>query len=388
MRVLHLIDAASDQATATTLALLGVSLGRLEGVDDHLLLLGGRSLAAEAALADLPPERVERLAVPFGRAWAGRSMLRRWLRRVGRFDLIHCWSVGAVSQATFTVRHTPRLLSLTHSPSRRAVHWLRMLVDGPLRVLAVTNTIRRAVLGGGVVESSVAVLRPGIDLGMVQYQQRQSLRSCWGLDPVRDPQVKVVALLSDPPAAADAKFAALAAGIAADSRPEIEMHLLLHPDQHNRRRAEDMLLAVRLRRPIIRDPQVAAPWRSLPACDVALACGDAGGGLSLLWAMAANVPIVGQATYAISEMVEDRHSSLLAKPPAVRDIAYRIGRIFDDPQLAWQIRDTARHEAYSFFSPARYRKSLRRVYEQFLTGQPLEVEAMEATGGLRFSGRA
>ena len=69
MRVLHLIDAASDQATATTLALLGVSLGRLEGVDDHLLLLGGRSLAAEAALADLPPERVERLAVPFGHSF-------------------------------------------------------------------------------------------------------------------------------------------------------------------------------------------------------------------------------------------------------------------------------------------------------------------------------
>jgi len=62
-------------------------------------------------------------------------------------------------------------------------------------------------------------------------------------------------------------------------------------------------------------------------------------------------------------------------------------QLIDDPQLAWKLRDTARHEAYSFFSRQRYGQSLQTVYQQVVAGEPVEIPPMEVTGGLRFAGR-
>ena len=175
---------------------------------------------------------------------------------------------------------------------------------------------------------------------------------------------------------------------------------------------------------LIDEPRVEQPWDIMPGCDLILALGtqgpvrvrnlDAivtssqrpltrdighgylgaggsaeagGGGLSLHWAMASNVPIVGEATYGISEIVEDRHSALLTRPGVYRSLAHRIRQVITDRQLAWSLRDTARHECYSFFSRARYCDSLRAVYEQMVDGRSVEVPAMESTGGLRFTGR-
>jgi glycosyltransferase involved in cell wall biosynthesis len=104
--------------------------------------------------------------------------------------------------------------------------------------------------------------------------------------------------------------------------------------------------------------------------------------------MAAGVPIVAEATYAISEIVEDRHSALLAKPEQPRMLAGRITPLMADPQLAWKLRDTARHEAFSFFSRQRYCQALQGVYEQLVGGRAVEIPQIPITGGLRFSGRA
>ena len=121
---------------------------------------------------------------------------------------------------------------------------------------------------------------------------------------------------------------------------------------------------------------------------MALVTGPSSGGLSLLWAMASNVPIIGDASYAVSEMVEDRHSALLAKPGDSRLLAQRVRLLLDDAQLAWKLRDSARHEAFSYFSRQRYCNSIAAVYEQVVTHQPIEVPPLPVTGGLRFAGRA
>jgi glycosyltransferase involved in cell wall biosynthesis len=121
--------------------------------------------------------------------------------------------------------------------------------------------------------------------------------------------------------------------------------------------------------------------------DAAVVIGPKAGGLSLLWAMGANVPIVGQATHAISEIVEDRHSALLAPPHDGPALAHRLQRLLGDRQLAWSLRDTARHEAFSFFSRQRYCRDLTEVYRQAIDGEPVSVPEMEITGGMRFAGR-
>ncbi len=387
MRILHLIDAASPQASPTTLALLNVSL-RAPGEHEHvLLLLGGRTLQEQAANAGV--ERAYHLGVPQGHACLGWSGVGQAVQRLGPFDLFHCWSTGTLSLAALRYRSIPRVVTLTLAPSRKAVHWLRVLgqMDRAQTVfLPISNTIGRELCSGGVQESTVHVLRPGLDFAMVDGEARAALRQRWG---IAGDDVRVIALLCDPPTQTEALEPMMAVRLAADSIATgvPGLKLLMHVDQMDRRRAHQIFVRVSRGDRMLLDSQLDCPWRVLPGCDYALAMGQAAGGMSLLWAMAANVPIVGEARYAISEIVEDRHSALLARPDRPTALAHRLRQLIDDPQLAWKLRDTARHEAYSFFSRQRYGQSLQTVYQQVVAGEPVEIPPMEVTGGLRFAGR-
>ena len=388
MRVLHLIDQASPQASGATLQLLSEPLGRMGRVDQRVLLLGGEALRREAR--DVGIRKPICLSVPLGQALPGLFAIQRRLRSLGAVDLVHCWSIGALSAAALLLRRVPKILTLTQTPSPRAVKWLRILTSesgGLITILPTSSTIHRALLEGGVEPLGSHVLRPGIDLSKVVLNQKAALRRRWGL---HDESQKVVALVSDPPHAADAVEAFLAVLLADGSRvaQEMTLDLLVHPDQTHRLRADRLGRHLHRSRWVIQEPCLAQPWRCLGACDVALAIGPHAGSLSLLWAMSANVPIVGEAHYAISEIVEDRHSALLAKPGAAKSLAHRLSQVLGDSQLAWKLRDTARHEAYSFFSRQRYVQSLMSVYEQLVAGcRELEIPALQSTGGLRFAGR-
>jgi hypothetical protein len=433
MRILHLIDAVSPQASSTTLAMLADAQGRLGHITDRVALLGGSHLSGQAAEAGvIDPIRI---GVPLGRAVLGWSALRRELQRRGEapFDLIHCWSIGALTLATLMFRSVPRLLTLTVAPTTRHVRWLRAITGqatgGAARavLLPISSTIRRDLMSGGIGESDAHVLRPGIDMSRIVARGRDSLRRRWGIAPQDDAKIVAVHLLSDPPTAADAVAGMVITRFAMETLllEGIDVRLVLHPFQRRRLQAKSMLRHIDGLRLLIDEPGVAQPWTVLPGCDISLALGthgpvrtqgvearalasqrpvtkeighgylgaggsaeSGGGGLSLLWAMAANIPIVGEATYANCEIVEDRHSALLAKPGQFRTLAHHVKQTILDKHLAWQLRDTARHEAYSFFSRARYCQSIRGVYEQMVEGKPIKVPEMEATGGLRFAGRA
>lgn len=397
MRIVHLIEGQSPQATPTTLAMLATAMGRLGSIEQHVLLLGGAALRRAAARAGLHVDRrnVHLMGVPFGRAMLGWPAVMRRLRQWQPIDVVHCWSAGSLSLAALALREVPRVMTVTSEPDERTTHWFRTLsrevtrIDGAATAfLPISATLRRALLTRGVAEEAVQVLRPGIDMGRIDTSQRAALRKRWGIPPADDQRTKVIALLSDRPEEADAVRTALMAGIAEEVTGPLEWRVAMHPGARHRLRAQHMLGKTRGPDRIISEPAMTAPWSVLSGCDVALACGNAGGGLSLLWAMAANIPIVGEATYAISEIVEDRHSALLSKPDVIKETVKRLTRVVGDPQLAWKLRDTARHEAYSFFSRQRYCQSLQQVYEQLSQGSPIHVPDLEPTGGLRFTGRA
>jgi hypothetical protein len=397
MRVLHLIDAAGFQATGTTLALMAESLGRLGATQQQVLLAGPPAFEALAHQSGVTA--THRVAVPNGQAVLGWPRIAAAIRAAvaGGVDLVHCWSVGTLSVATTVLPRVPKLLTVTAPPSHRGVHWLRFVISesrAAIALLPLSNTVRRTLLEGGVAASAVHVLRPGIDQGRVRHTTRALLRESWD---AADPNIRVVALLSDPATSADAHHASLAALLASDilasrrrapsGEQQPRLRLLVHPDQRNRLRAQRMARDVGQGHCIVQEPRVGAPWEILPGCDAAL-CVAGYSGLSLLWAMAANVPIIAEATYAASEVVEDHHSALLAKADRPASVAHRLTELLPDKMLAWKLRDTARHEAFSFFSRQRYCQSLQVVYEQIVAGQPIQVPAMEVTGGLRFAGRA
>lgn len=387
MRVLHLIDAASPQASSSTLAMLADTWDRQKEIEQQAVLLGGETLVAAAESVGLRDTHI--LGVPFGHAAWGWPALRRKLKGFGQFDLVHCWSLGALSMATVMMRGTARLLTITQPLTKSSVNWLRILARearGRTLLLPISNTIRRELVSGGVPEKAVVVLRPGIDMSRIDFDARAGLRRTWGIEE----SGYAVALLCDPATAGDAITGITTVGLAAETLdgPDTRICLIVHPDQRRRRRAE--LIVQQTTRPyrIVQEPRISQPWLVMPGCDVALAQGPYAGGLSLLWAMAANVPVVGEATYALSEVLEDRHSALLAKPGQRNDLAHRIECLFKDQSLSWRLRDMARHEAYSFFSRQRYSQSLQGIYEQLYAGYEVHVPPLEPTGGLRFSGRA
>lgn len=391
MRVLHLIDAAGPQACATTLALLADQWQRLGAIEQQLLIMGPSLLKRTAQSVGI--RGAVTVGVPQGRAILGVASVLPKVRALGRFDAVHCWSVGALTLASLVLTRAglPRLLTLTTLPDAKTLRWLRALVGEPglsrVTLLPISATLRHDLIAAGLPENIVHVLRPGLDFSRVATSRRASLRERWNLP---SDQTKVVALLSDPPAAADALTSFWPVGLTAQSLSDgyDRLRFLVHPQQHHLLRARRIMREADRERFFLADDELAEPWRVLPGADMALANGPHSGGLSLLWAMASNVPIIGDASYAVSEIVEDRHSALLAKPGDARLLAQRVRILLDDAQLAWKLRDTARHEAFSYFSRQRYCTSMAAIYQQLISHQPIDVPPLPVTGGLRFAGRA
>lgn len=387
MRVLHLIDAGGPQASPTTLALLEASLGRLAAVDQRVLLLGGQRFIQQARAAGISD--FAHVGVPMGHAIAGWMAVSAAVKRMGVFDLIHCWSLGTLNWSSIALRSVPRFITLTGDPEPSVIRWLRVLTQHAQSrtiLLPMSMAIHRTLLSGGLSAADAHVLLPALDFGKAVHSSRMATRASWGIDV--DDDTVVVALLSDPPHRSDALEAIMTLLLVADSQEVPRaMRLLVHPEQHNRCRGQSIMTDLGHGERNLTDERLAQPWKILPACDLALAIGSGAGGLSLRWAMACNTPIVAEATYEISEVVEDRHSALLAPPRARYALANRLCQLMSDHQVSWQLRDTARHEAFSFFSRQRYCQSLQRVYEQVVAGSEIEVPPMEPTGGLRFTGR-
>ncbi|MCK4871169.1 MAG: glycosyltransferase [Phycisphaerales bacterium] len=393
LRVLHVVDPVSRSGGPCALRLLADGLGRVEGVEQDVLVLGG---TADGELARGEGIDVFHRIAPAGRqAVLASTAMRRFVRRHGPYDVVHAWSIPAYTLVALAVPGALRMLTLTAGPtSRRGAHWLRMaLRERPGTVLCASSVISRSLRSCGMSEDVVHVLHPGLDFGRIEHGDRARLREQWGIGE----STRVIALVGEPASACDGWRASWIlsglAGVGLDAAVVVpdgvrEVH-------RGYERAARMDLADRF----IVDGRAARPWSILPACDAALFLGDdtreagRGGGRAepgafpVLWAMAAGVMVVAEAGYAIGEVLEDHHSALLAKPGDDWGLVRALMRGLTDEQLAWRLRDTVRSEAFSYFSRQRYCSDLAVVYEQVAEGLPVRVPDLPATGGLRFSGR-
>jgi glycosyltransferase involved in cell wall biosynthesis len=82
----------------------------------------------------------------------------------------------------------------------------------------------------------------------------------------------------------------------------------------------------------------------------------------ILTCMAGSLPIVGPATFAVSDLLEDRHTALLYSPPKPKVIAQHVLHLSEDAALRAKLADHARAEAYELFSVSRFLDELRQVY--------------------------
>jgi glycosyltransferase involved in cell wall biosynthesis len=126
----------------------------------------------------------------------------------------------------------------------------------------------------------------------------------------------------------------------------------------------------------------------LPAADVVVVPSEKPvATLPISICMAAALPIVATVSYTTGELLEDRHTALLAQPRSPRALARRILDVDEDRSLQWSISDMARTEAYEYFTLTRFLNQYRQAYRQISAGQKVELPGEAPGAGMRFHGR-
>ncbi len=284
MRVLNLIDQPGAVGETVVMRLsLGAADAGPQGEDHAWLLLGGEPMRDAAQSAGIDPARVRLMPVPNGvrRTFPGAN--RRLTAILNQADRVDCWTQGAAELAT--------RLGCSHAIPRFG---------------------------------QATLCRFAKQLIIASPSDRAALRDRWHAN---DDTI-IVALLADRPDRVDARGAFLATAftfetLAAAGAERGDIRLLCHP--LTRRRVEGDTLGELLGQPqlVLQDPAALCPWRTLPACDLAIAPDPTHAGLSILWADALGVPVVAPPEPRLDLLGELEHVHP-ASSNAAKHLAHRM----------------------------------------------------------------
>ena len=376
---LHLIDQASQAGCATTLALMAASL------DEHseVLLLGGRAFEARATSAGVGG--ADRSALPGGPVGFAAAGLHRALKRKGEPGLFHCWSIRSLALAALVRPTANKLLSLTQWSEQGEVSRLRRILrrqPGRVRIVTASHGITAQLVTLGVPREVVRTVSPGLeDPKTAQAITRAGLHDRLGIDR----KAPVIALLADPPQGADARQAALAVGLVAESMnsgaastQRLSPRVLMSPDQHEGPAARRFMRSLRAEHVVVQCAALAEPWRVLPGCDAAICLSDVPGTLSLAWAMRLGVPVAAQRCAVTAGWLTHETTGLLSAGGEAKSLAHQIERLLREPDLAKRLARAAAEEARSRFDRGRYRALMIQAATDarrggwVLTSEPVE----------------
>ena len=93
-------------------------------------------------------------------------------------------------------------------------------------------------------------------------------------------------------------------------------------------------------------------------------------------AMSHGIPVVVARIGALSELVEDGVSGLLFEPGDPRDLAEKVTRLWDDPQLSRRLGQAARQRATNLWRPQRHFERLLSAYEEVVGRRVLPPEVV------------
>ncbi|MEM8737480.1 MAG: hypothetical protein AAGG38_03240 [Planctomycetota bacterium] len=295
-RPVHVVEQA---AAATTPALLAYLADR----DRDVLLVGGPPLLEMAASVGLSP--LGRVPAAKGRGAWGWPALCRWCAKqgVGRVDNhleneadqnkrpLYSWSINlAVGLQGLSLLGGPRAAAvcLYTRPSARDNRRLRRL---DTQAITVSEALRESVVADGLAPGRVATdafpaAKQSERSRARLVGERATLREAWGVDE----DLPVVALLGDPPDAAEAYHSMMAISHVAEATGR-DLRLLVHPRQYLRVRKQSVLEMYGHPARYLQDARIGRPWEILAGCDAVIA-GDQTAPLSLAHALGAGVPIV------------------------------------------------------------------------------------------------
>jgi hypothetical protein len=398
LKVLHLADPGTPGGGATTLHLLGEVVQRLNSIRHNVLLVGSRGHADLARRCGVEP--LGRMSVPRQVPMAGRRSLVRFLEdhesACGRFDLIHAWTARAAVLASMAAPDRKRLGMLAVGPlsDLNSQFMMMLLEQRPMPLLAYSTAVKREYESLGVNHRSVSILHPAVNPASVDAMERDELRERWEVDE----DTFIIGLLSEPVSWADARTAmAVVSRVAVTGRT---VKLLVHPSAARRGEADRWSRRLERGNLLIVDDEVAEPWRIVNGIDAALLIGGelnsmdmsaagsffsllTGGGrrlrpmpgiMPLLWAMAAGVPVVAEASDAVRDIVEEGRSGLLVRQHDIDTACDRFIRLVDDRVLARRIGANASEHVRHKFGISAYCVRLKDAYERVIAGRTIHFD--------------
>ncbi|HZN68002.1 MAG TPA: glycosyltransferase [Tepidisphaeraceae bacterium] len=310
-----------------------------------------------------------------------------WRQRPDAFDIVHAWGRAALTSAAVAGRWR-----IAFTPSRflgpRGVGWVRaVMAYRDVHVVCTTATQRRVCVERGVPIDRAHLVRPGVEFARVRRRRDPDLRRKLGFS---DEDVVVLAAGESTRAAAH-EDAVTGVAIAHYLDPRFRLLLWGRGVRagHAARRA-----AIAVRGGNLASVAEARLARAvefeelLPAADaVVVTARGPVATLPIAICMAAGLPIVSTVTYTVAELLEDRHTALMTPAGAPRRLARRLVELREDAGTQWTIADTARTEAYEYFSLTRFLDQFRAAYRQIATGAKVEVPEPAPGAGRRFHGR-
>ncbi len=353
---------------------LHVDMGRLwrGGQGQALLLMQGlqaRGYRVELAAPGQSPlaERARRAGLPVGTLGVSSGRLKaalalsRRLRR-GGVGVVHCHDAHSLTAAWLAGVH--RRCPLV--ASRRLVHPLSGGWLGPARyraadrILAVSQSVSRAVVAAGIPPDSIEVVYDGVPVPPPASQaEREQARRLW-LGDSAGPLVGCVGYLIQ-----GKGQEALIRAMPLLLKEMPECRLLLAGDGPHRPRLERLaadlgvISNVRFAGHV---EDVSAVYRAI---DVFLFPSVAEGlGSSLLAAMAHSLPAVGAASGAVAEIIEDGRNGLLVATSEPAGFAAAALRLLRDPGLARALGAAARQTIAGRFSADRMVEETLSVYRR------------------------
>ena len=277
---LHLIDEADPQMSRCLLA-------HLADLGEPVWVLGTPALCRVASSVGVQVHQY--FATPAGRSDWWIPGVRHAVHHFEPARPVHVWSVKLAKTIRRLGWGGPMVVhQLAPQPSPDWEFLRGQLPQCDTCIVLYDSHAKQAVIDFGWPSEHIG--RGHLDSDRFKDRQglsRAAVRHRWG---IKDPDLPVIALLSDPPTAADATIAATTINLIAESTQR-DVKLVLHPQQSGRPRAQNILDGLGVGDRLIQDADIETPWKILSGVDAVL-LGSHPASLSCRYAIARGLPVV------------------------------------------------------------------------------------------------
>jgi len=368
IRILHAIDASTDETALQSLALL-IRKGPPEhrhvvcsldaGARERALRFIGQG-SGESPPHQVPVELVHR-RICHALNWApGLTQVAR----DARSELVHAWGIEAAAACAARLADRPLILALLDPGSVRAAASFLRSIPRKATLAAGSQVIRSRLIGLGVDPARLVVIRGGVDFAAINQARKGDLRTRFA------GEAAPIILLHAPASRGGGQFYGLWA-CAIVRQIHANLRVILPYDSPEARRLKRFVRQIRMAG-MLASPPPDATWSELvAAADLLLAAAvDEICIEPLATAMAAGIPIVGSAVRSVAELIADRHNGFLCKPKEPRALAAKILAALEDAELRRKVVEAARGQAFEMFSSRAFADNHARLYANALAGAP------------------